>query len=83
MSETPHDHKKCMELFAKLSEYLDGELDDETARTISEHLDHCKPCQVCLETLKRTVLLCRSAKSSDVPVPESLARRLRELISDK
>lgn len=70
-----------MELFAKLSEYIDNELDAATARTISEHLDHCKPCQVCLETLKRTVLLCRSASSTDMPVPESLAKRLRDLIS--
>jgi anti-sigma factor RsiW len=78
-----HDHKQCMALFAKLSEYIDNELDTATARTISEHLDHCKPCQVCLATLKRTVLLCRSASGTDLSVPDGLARRLRSIISTK
>lgn len=79
MNEHDHDPKQCRSLFARLSEYLDNELDPATSRTIREHLDQCKPCQVCLATLKRTVLICKAAR--DVPVPDRLASRLRKLIS--
>jgi anti-sigma factor RsiW len=79
MNEAPHDHKQCRSLFAKLSEYLDNELDAATARTIRDHLEQCKPCQVCLETLKRTVQFCRL--TGDDPVPERLSRKLRQFIS--
>ena len=30
MSKDEHDHKHCLELFQKLSEYLDNELDEIT-----------------------------------------------------
>ena len=79
MSEAHHNHKQCRSLFAKLSEYLDNELDAATSRSIREHLDQCKPCQVCLETLKRTVQFCRS--TGNEPAPERLTRKLRQLIS--
>lgn len=78
MSEIPHDHKQCIALFEKLSEYLDNELDNETAQAIKAHLDACKPCQVCLATLKRTVSLCHALKDS--PVPKDLTRHLQELL---
>jgi anti-sigma factor RsiW len=78
MSQTPHDHKQCRALFEKLSEYLDNELDSAAAQAIKAHLDACKPCQVCVATLKRTVSLCRAV--GNTPVPEDLSRRLLELI---
>ena len=27
MTCKPHDHRHCLELFSKLSEYIDGEMD--------------------------------------------------------
>ncbi len=77
MNQSTHDPRQCKELFAKLSEYLDKELDVSVCRKIEEHLSQCKPCQVCLETLKRTVSICRSLQSS--PVPDSLLKRLQKL----
>ena len=62
-----HDHKKCRELFAKLSEYMDNELDQANCDAIEAHLQQCPPCQACLATLKQTVALCREMKSSDMP----------------
>lgn len=78
MSDTTHDHQQCLALFAKLSEYLDGELDATICQTIERHLQNCQPCQTCLTTLKRTVALCRSADSH--PVPEDFSLRLKEMI---
>ena len=73
-----HDHKKCRELFAKLSEYIDDELDPANCDNIEAHLQQCEPCQACLATLKQTVALCRELKSS--PMPEEASKRLRTMI---
>ena len=73
-----HDHKKCRELFAKVSEYMDNELDQADCDTIEAHLQQCPPCQACLATLKQTVALCREMKSSDMP--KGASDRLRAML---
>ena len=65
-------------MFEKLSEYIDNELDDMTCRDIERHVEECVPCKICLETLKRTVKLCKQVDS--IPVPESVSVKLKELI---
>jgi RNA polymerase sigma-70 factor (ECF subfamily) len=75
-----HDHQKCYELFAKLSEYMDNELDQADCNTIEAHLRQCPPCQACLSTLKQTVALCREMKSSGMP--EEASNRLRTKIEE-
>ena len=77
MNESPHDHRECIELFARLSEYLDNELDLTSCRKIEQHLGQCRPCHVCLETLKRTVAICRALQAA--PVPDSLSKRLKKI----
>lgn len=62
-----HNHKNCLQIFKKLSEYLDGELDAQTEEKISRHLGECARCQVCLEMLQRTIELLRKAQSEDIP----------------
>jgi len=73
-----HDHRKCRELFEKLSEYIDNELDPANCDAIEAHLQHCPPCQSCLATLKQTVALCREMKAS--AMPEAASQRLRTMI---
>jgi anti-sigma factor RsiW len=68
-----------MALFEKLSEYIDKELDEPACREIEAHIQACKPCQVCLGTLKQTVDLCKRLKSS--PVPEAFSVKLKNVIS--
>lgn len=70
-----HDHEKCRELFEKLSEYLDNELDTANCDAIEAHLQNCQPCQACLATLQQTVALCRELKASSMP--EAASNRLR------
>ncbi len=73
-----HDHQQCRELFSKLSEYLDNELDAANCDAIEAHLQDCPPCQACLATLKQTVALCRQLKTSSMP--KAASRRLRVTI---
>ncbi|RJQ66538.1 MAG: zf-HC2 domain-containing protein, partial [Desulfobacteraceae bacterium] len=60
MPDPNHHHRACRDLFARMSEYLDNELDGTVRRTIEQHLAQCRPCRVCLGTLQRTVSLCRA-----------------------
>jgi anti-sigma factor RsiW len=78
MNNDRHDHRHCLELFEKLSEYLDNELDEVTCKQIEEHVKECVACFVCLQTLKRTVDLCKQA--GDRPIPKEFSRKLRKLI---
>jgi anti-sigma factor RsiW len=71
-------HKNCLVLFERLSEYIDRELDAPTCKTIEAHIDDCKPCQVCLKTLKQTVLLCRNLERRQVP--ETFSLKLKEAV---
>jgi anti-sigma factor RsiW len=75
-----HAHQNCMKLFERLSEYIDRELDAPTCQDIEAHIKACKPCQVCLDTLKQTVNLCRNLEHHQVP--ETLSRNLRDAIAD-
>jgi anti-sigma factor RsiW len=77
MPPEPHDHEVCRALFARLSELIDRELTPAQSRRFERHLRACRHCQVCAETLRRTVELCRRAGES--PVSGGLARRLQAM----
>ncbi len=81
MSTDDHDHQHCLEMFEKLSEYIDGELDQVTCAEIKKHADNCVACFSCLETLKRTVALCKNVAVK--PIPQKFSRKLKEIIANK
>ncbi len=72
-------HPHCLELFEKLSEYIDDELAPTERRAIEAHVAGCVACLACLQTLRRTVALCRTG--GDHPVPEEFSRRLYSALS--
>ena len=78
MTSNDHDHKHCLEMFEKLSEFIDGELDHATCDEIQKHADDCVACFSCLETLKRTVAICKNIK--DKPIPPELSQKLKEIL---
>jgi len=80
MTSDDHDHRHCLEMFEKLSEYIDGELDHATCAEIQKHAADCVACFSCLETLKRTVALCKTV--SDKPIPQNLSAKLKEIIEN-
>jgi anti-sigma factor RsiW len=64
-------------MFEKLSEYIDGELDQLTRRQLETHIDGCVSCKYCLATIKKTVKLCKGL--ADDPVPEAFHLKLKEM----
>ncbi len=80
MASHDHDHRKCMELFARMSEYIDLELDTATRERVARHISDCCHCSACYETLKQTVAICRGA-SDDYPLPANMTAKLMNFIS--
>ena len=70
MPHEPGQHSEnCQEIFALLSEYLDAELPAQTCEEIQAHLSGCAPCIEFLESLKRTIRLCRDYQTGESPAP--------------
>jgi len=71
--------KSCKDFCDCLSDYLDGQMDEDCCRLIEEHLDRCSPCALMYESLKTTVLVCGKGLTAQIPddVRESLRNFLR------
>jgi RNA polymerase sigma-70 factor (ECF subfamily) len=51
---------RCRTLFAALSDYMDGLVDDAVCEQMDRHIGDCRPCQAFLRSLKNVVQQCRS-----------------------
>jgi RNA polymerase sigma-70 factor, ECF subfamily len=79
-SEHPRE-RRCKEMFAELSSYLDDELDDSLCEELEKHMDGCDPCEAFLANLEKSIAQCRSAPN-ELPDPHVAARLRRELLAD-
>ena len=80
MTYKPHDHRKCLELFSRLSEYIDREMDPGELREFEAHVTECLTCFSCLQSLKQTIGLCK--QTGRQPVPAVFSQRLQSLVQD-
>lgn len=47
--------RHCKQIFANLSDYLDGALDDTLCKELERHMGGCKPCEAFLTSLRNTI----------------------------
>ena len=59
-SAEPPRSQRCRRLFAALSDYMGGVIDDAVCEEMDLHLHDCQPCQAFLASLKNAVAQCRS-----------------------
>jgi anti-sigma factor (TIGR02949 family) len=71
----------CKESVDLLLRFLDGEMPEEEARDLEEHLAACPPCVDFLRTYRATPTLCKRALRAQMP--EELAHRLTEFLRQK
>ncbi len=70
---------ECKQVFAMLSEYLDGELPADLCARIGKHIDECPPCVEFVKTLEQTVELCRKVElERPVTIPREVREKLLE-----
>lgn len=73
--------RRCKDMFAELSNYLDDELDDSLCEELEKHMDGCEPCKAFLTSLENSIQRCRTAPN-DSPDPRVAAKVRRELLSE-
>jgi RNA polymerase sigma-70 factor (ECF subfamily) len=73
--------RRCKEMFAELSNYLDDELDDSLCEELEKHMDGCEPCKAFLLSLEKSIQQCRMAPNES-PDPHVAARLRRELMAE-
>jgi anti-sigma factor RsiW len=76
-----HNHRdpECLDVFARLSEYIDGELGPAECLEIEEHIADCAPCVDFLRSLRESVELSKSFQGGEapLPVPPAVEERLK------
>ena len=78
--KTSEPSQQCKEVFAALSEYLDMELSPASCQELELHLQGCAPCIEFVESLRKSIDLCRSYVPSERPQPlsEEARQQLQE-----
>ncbi|HYX67728.1 MAG TPA: sigma-70 family RNA polymerase sigma factor [Terriglobales bacterium] len=71
--------RRCRQLFAALSDYLDDALDETMCDALEKHLDGCHPCEAFLTSLEQTVEQCRQFQPGH-PARKLTAQARRELL---
>lgn len=69
---------ECRELFANLSEYLDGRVDAASCEEMKEHIHGCPNCVAFLKELRTAIDRCKSVQMECDP---AVAARMRELFT--
>lgn len=76
---SPKRPRHCREMFASLSDYIDGLVNDARSGEMQEHLSDCKPCVAFLDSLKSAVEQCRTYEPAcDTARAEELRKELVE-----
>ena len=65
----------CRSLFAALSDYMDGVVDDAVCEEMDRHIHDCVPCQAFLSSLKQAVSECQAYQPEAKPVHAEALRR--------
>jgi len=69
---------ECRDLFANLSEYLDGRVEPLTCEQMRGHIEACPSCVAFLRDLRAAIDRCRSL---EVPCDPAVAPRLRAILT--
>lgn len=67
------DPRECEETRALMSEYVDGDLDDESRRRVERHVRFCPRCHTVLENLRETLARLRGVGREQPAEAESEA----------
>jgi RNA polymerase sigma-70 factor, ECF subfamily len=71
---------RCKSIFAGLSDYLDGELDDFSCEEIETHMNGCEPCKKFLRSLESTIQRCQHSPA-DCPDRGKAASLRKKLLA--
>jgi predicted anti-sigma-YlaC factor YlaD len=71
-----NDKSTCKSLLGLLSDYMDGELNEELCREIESHVAECQNCRIVVDTLRKTILLYHQSAEESVEIDEAFRQKL-------
>lgn len=72
----------CEELFDKIGDYIDQELDPRICSEIEDHIKDCEPCIAFINTLKKTVELFQKSKKENGEIPSPVSSSLMQFLKE-
>jgi anti-sigma factor (TIGR02949 family) len=71
---------ECTNIFARLSEYLDGELSPDECAHFEQHIAGCPPCVDFVQSLKKSINAAHGYHTPEAPahVAPDVEEKLRE-----
>jgi anti-sigma factor RsiW len=69
-------HENCQSMLSFLSDFVDGELNQDLCLEIESHLSQCPDCSIVIDTLKKTIYLYRKNSIGSDQVPNDVRKRL-------
>jgi len=78
--EAPSRTGRCKKIFARLSDYLDGQLDDFSCEELVAHMNGCQPCKKFLRSVENTIKQCRQSPA-DRPDPNEAAALRKQILA--
>lgn len=70
------EHENCQKMLSYLSDFVDGELDQELCLQIETHLSQCSDCKIVMDTLRKTIYLYQNNSDNSEQVPDEVRERL-------
>jgi len=76
---------ECKHVWNYISDFLDGNLPEETRELVQKHLEHCEICSAILDSTRNILVLTADDRVFELPVgfSERLHARLNREISKK
>lgn len=82
MENHTHNHEECKKYLVLLSDYVDGDLDQDLCSHLEKHMAGCEDCTIVVNTLKRTVDLYHAAGNEEGnSLPDDVKTRLFKHLS--
>ena len=81
--DRPRATRKCPDVLRLFSRHLEGEISPDVCADMQRHVDQCSWCREACASLQRTLQLCRTSPSPQVPdfVQQSVRNSLRTLLA--
>lgn len=72
---------KCKDLLNALNDYIDGEIDPSVCAEFEKHMAGCNPCQIVIDTIKKTITIYKEGKPYELPL--EFKQRLHSVLQEK
>jgi len=67
-------------VYKQICDFMGEDLDAPACQEVAEHLENCPNCKVYLDTVKKTVTICRE-NEKEKAMPEDVKNRLYKVLN--